>query len=62
MNEVKREVVCTIKPIAKVPVSGDEISVKTEEDLKIEFIDEYNKLCQKYGMTFVQGQIKVVKI
>jgi len=35
---------------------------KTEEDLKIEFSEEYKKLCRKYGMSFMQGNISIVKV
>lgn len=70
MEEVnyKNEVESLIKPevtfTKKEPkIFEDDIPTgKVEEDIKIEFIDEYEKLCKKYGMTFVQGQIKVVKI
>lgn len=35
--------------------------VKTEEDIDIEFIEAFKELCRKYGRTFVQGQIKVIR-
>ena len=35
---------------------------KSEEDLKIEFSEEYKKLCRKYGMSFMQGNISIVKV
>lgn len=38
------------------------IKVKTDEELKLEFADEYQKLCKKYGMSFMQGNISIVKV
>ena len=35
---------------------------RSDEDLKMEFADEYQKLCRKYGMSFMQGNISIVKV
>ena len=55
----KEEIEALIKPRREIEPL---MKGKSDEDLKIEFLDEYQKLCRKYGMSFMQGNISIVKV
>ena len=38
------------------------IKKQTEEDISLEFLNEFRKLCRKYNRDFVQGEIHIVAV
>lgn len=38
------------------------IKKQTEEDISLEFLEEFRKLCRKYNRDFVQGDVHIVAV